>query len=116
MPGMRKTLSLFLMFGATACGGVGLPNGSGQSSEPARYRLSDSGIRCFTTPCPALLATPLDAGASVSVSEINFPATMSEQKRHGVMTRATTPEGLVVRGTVHGEGLDGVFELESLIE
>jgi hypothetical protein len=113
---MRKTLSLFLMFGATACGGVGLLNGSGQSSEPVTYRLSDSGIRCVTTPCPALLATPLDAGAPVRVSEINFPATMSAQERHGVINRAATPEGLVVRGTVHGEEMDGVFELDSLIE
>jgi hypothetical protein len=116
MPRMRTNLFLFLMFGATACGGLNPLEVLGQSSDPGTYRLADSGVRCVTTPCPSLLATPVGEGKSVLVSEIQFPTTMSENERRGVISRAATSGGLVVRGSVHGEEPNGVFELDAIIE
>jgi hypothetical protein len=116
VPGMRKSLLLFLMFGATACGGLNPLDVLGQSSDPDTYRLTDSGVRCVTTPCPSLLATSVGTGKSVLVSEIQFPSTMSEGERHGVINRAATSGGLVVRGSIHGEEPNGVFELDAIIE
>jgi hypothetical protein len=113
---MRKSLFLFWMFGATACGGADSRDVLDQASDAATWRLSDSGIRCATAPCPSLRATPVSEGKSALVSEIHFPTTMSPDDRHGVLSRAATSGGLVVRGSVRGAGDNGVFELESIIE
>lgn len=114
--GMRKSLLLFLMFSATACGGMLGSEVTGQSSNPGTYRISDSGVRCVTAPCPSLLATPVGSEKGVRISEIHFPASMQEPDRRGVISRAATSEGLVARGTVHGAEDTGVFELEAIIE
>lgn len=113
---MRKSLLLVLMFSATACGGMLGSDVMGQSSEPGTYRISDSGIRCVTAPCPSLLATPLGSGKAVRISEIHFPSAMVETDRRGIISRAATSEGLVARGSVHGAEDTGVFELEAIIE
>jgi hypothetical protein len=109
---MRKILFLFLSFGAMACGDFGESHASGT------FRLTDSGIRCATAPCAAILVTRLDApGSSVTVGEIDFPSSMSMEERHDLMNQVMSPgSSVVARGTVHGEGDHGVFELEAVIE
>jgi hypothetical protein len=91
------------MFGALGCGG------------PV-YRLSDSGIRCVTAPCPSLLAVSLGGGKSVLVSDIEFPSSMAHEDRVDVINRAATSEGLVVSGEVQGDEQAKVFKLESVVE
>src|SRR5690349_13384898 len=113
LEGMRKNLAVCLLFGAVGCGAPDPFDIWGQSADPGTYRLTDSGIRCVTTPCPSLLATPADSGEPVTVSDIDFPSSMSLEERHAVLNRVFTPAGLVVRGAVHGDAENAVFELES---
>ena len=114
---MRKNLLVLLsMFGALGCGGAGLLDSVGQSLDPRSYRLTDSGIRCTTAPCPSLLAVSLDGGKSVLVSEIEFPSSMAQEDRVDVISRAATSGGLVVSGEVQGDEPARVFKLDSVLE
>ncbi|MDY7230410.1 DUF6748 domain-containing protein [Hyalangium rubrum] len=116
---MRKSLVAFLMMGASACGLPGAldsdnpPTTSGQSGK---YQLTNSGIQCTQAPCPTILVTALGTDDSVLVSDIAFPDSMPLERRKQLANQLFEPGGLVAEGTPHGEGMEGVFELESVTE
>ena len=119
---MRKLLlASLVLFGAIACGLPGsvgddgvLEIQDGMVVGPGKYRITDSGVRCARAPCPTLLATPVGEGPKMMLTDLEFPADMPQASRQQASERIHTAEGLVARGTVHGQGEASVFKLESV--
>ncbi|MCY1078338.1 DUF6748 domain-containing protein [Archangium lansingense] len=118
---MRKYLCAFLLLGLSACGPDGfffddIFHDAGAVQGLGTYRISDSGVQCVRAPCPSLLVSPLDSRSGIRVSGIEFPSSMSQQKRQEVSNLIYTPEGLVAHGAPRGEGDARVFVVQSLPE
>jgi hypothetical protein len=119
---MKKLLLASLVsFSAIACGLPGSEaNGDileihdGMVVGPGNYRITDSGVRCISPPCPTLLATPVGAGPKMMLTHLEFPADMPQEARQQASARVHTAEGLLARGSVHGQGDASVFKLESV--
>ncbi len=77
--------------------------GTEQAAQPKAYVVRDSGVRCFTTPCPSYTAMPVNdpGGDAIQIHELEFgDMNLTQDKVEGYMLQASQGAGLKVEATL----------------